>query len=66
LGHIVGKVGVRVDPKKMEAMQDWHRPNTIKILRSFLGLIGYYCKFVQNYGNIVAPLTTLLKNNYFT
>jgi hypothetical protein len=58
LGHIVGKVGVRVDPKNIEAMQDWPCPNTLKILRGFMGLTRYYRKFVKNYGNIVAPLTT--------
>jgi hypothetical protein len=65
LGHIVGKAGVRVDPKKIEAMQDWPRPKTLKSLHGFLGLTGYYRKFVKNYGKIVAPLTALLKNNYF-
>jgi hypothetical protein len=55
-----------VDPKKIEAMQDWPRPKTIKRLHGFLGLTGYYHKFVQNYGNIVVPLTALLKNNSFT
>ena len=38
LGHIVGKAGVRVDPKKIEAMQDWPRPKTLKILHGFMGL----------------------------
>jgi hypothetical protein len=66
LGHLVGKAGVRVDPKNIEAMQDWPHPKTLKILCGFMGLTGYYHKFVKNYGNIVAPLTTLLKNNYFT
>jgi hypothetical protein len=66
LGHIVGKASVRVDPKKIEAMQDWPHPKTLKILRGFLGLTGYYRKFVKNYGKIVTPLTALLKNNYFT
>jgi hypothetical protein len=55
-----------VDPKKIEAMQDWLHPKTLKILRGFLGLICYYCKFVKNYGKIAAPLTALLKNNSFT
>jgi hypothetical protein len=63
LGHIVGKDGVRVDPKKIEAMQNWPRLKTLKILRGLLGLTRYYRKFVQNYGKIVAPLTTLLKKN---
>jgi hypothetical protein len=46
LGHIVGKAGVRVDPKKIEAMQDWPHPKTIKSLHGFLGLTCYYHKFV--------------------
>jgi hypothetical protein len=66
LGHLAGKDGIRVDPKKIEAMQYWPHPKTLKILRGFLGLTGYYRKFLKNYGNIVAPLTTLLKNNSFT
>jgi hypothetical protein len=66
LGHLVGKSNVRVDPKTIEAMQDWPHPKTLKRLRGFLGLTGYYCKFVKNYGKIVAPLTALLKKNYFT
>jgi hypothetical protein len=66
LGHIVGKDGVRVDPKKIEAMQNWPRPKTLKSMCGFLGLTGYYRKFVQNYGKITAPLTTLLKKNAFS
>jgi hypothetical protein len=62
----VGKDGVRVDLKNIEAMQDWPHPKTLKSLRGFLGLTGYYCKFVKNYGNITAPLMTLLKKNSFT
>jgi hypothetical protein len=66
LGHLVGKDGVRVDPKKIEAMQDWSHPKTLKSLRGFLGLTGYYGKFVKNYGKITTPLTALLKKNSFT
>jgi hypothetical protein len=65
LGHIADKDGVRVDPKKIEAMQDWPRPKTLKILRGFLGFLGYYHKFVKNYEKIVAPLIALLKKNAF-
>jgi hypothetical protein len=55
-----------VDPKKIEAMQDWPHPKTLKRLQGFLGLTSYYRKFVNNYGKITTPLTPLLKNNYFT
>jgi hypothetical protein len=65
LGHLVGKSGVRVDPKKIEAMKDWSHPKTLKRLHGFLVLTGYYRKFVKNYGKIVAPLIALLKNNSF-
>jgi hypothetical protein len=66
LGHIIGKAGVWEDPKKIEAMQDWNCPKTIKILHGFLGLTDYYRKFVRNYGKISSPLISLFKNNYFT
>jgi hypothetical protein len=62
----VGKDDVRVDPRKIEAMQDWTHPKTLKSLCGFLGLTGYYRKFVKNYGKIAAPLMTLLKKNSFT
>jgi hypothetical protein len=66
MGHLVGKDRVRVDPKKIEAMEDWPHPKIIKSLNGFLGLIGYYRKFVKNYGNIATPFTALLKKNSFT
>jgi hypothetical protein len=66
LGHLVGKDGIRVDPKNIEAMQDWPHPKTLKSLCGFLRLTRYYRKFVKNNGKIATPLTTLLKKNYFT
>jgi hypothetical protein len=64
--YLGGKENIRVDPKKIEAMQDWPHQKTLKSLWGFLSLTGYYHKFVKNYGNIVEPLTVLLKKNSFT
>jgi hypothetical protein len=66
LGYLFGKVDVRVDPKNIEAMQDWNHPKNLKRFCGFLGLTGYYRKFVKIYGNIVTRLTAPLKNNSFT
>ena len=63
LGHIVSHEGVKVGLKKIKAMMDWLIPKSLKNLRGFLSLIGYYRKFVWNYGRIVAPLTTLTKKD---
>jgi hypothetical protein len=66
LHHLVGKAGVMVDPKKIEYMKYFPHPKTLKRLQGFMVLIGYYRKFVKNYGNIVTSLTALLKKNSFT
>ena len=54
-----------VDPFKIGAMQNWPTSRNIKLLHGFLGLTGYYCKFLKNYGEISAPLTSLLKKDVF-
>jgi hypothetical protein len=63
LGHVISGQGVATDPLKVQAIQSWDVPASAKDLGAFLGLAGYYSKFIKHYGLISKPLTDLLKKN---
>lgn len=70
LGHIVSEKGVVAEPSKIQAMVDWPTPSSLKSLRGFLGLTGFYKRFIKNYAiknyaAIAAPLTQLLRKDNF-
>ncbi|KAI5328390.1 hypothetical protein L3X38_027787 [Prunus dulcis] len=65
LGHIVSRQGVSADPSKLNAVVDWPVPTFVKSLRGFLGLTGYFQKFIPHYGRESFPLTQLTKKDGF-
>ena len=60
LGHVISKDGVKTDPVKVDAVRQWHAPKNLKALRSFLGMVCYYNKFIKDYARIAMPLYDLL------
>ena len=61
LGHVVSNEGIFVDPRKVEAIVGWEQPKNVTKIRSFLGLAGYYRRFVEKFSLIAAPLTRLTR-----
>ena len=64
LGHVILVEGITVDPQKIEAIVNWKPPTNDSEVRSFLGLAGYYRKFVKRFSKIATPLTNLLKRDH--
>ncbi|KAI3695636.1 hypothetical protein L1987_78635 [Smallanthus sonchifolius] len=63
LGHVINNQGIHVDPAKVTAIKNWSTPSTPSEIRSFLGLAGYYRRFIPNFSKIALPLTTLTQKN---
>ncbi|KAK8951321.1 hypothetical protein KSP39_PZI003114 [Platanthera zijinensis] len=63
LGHVITGQGLAVDPTKIESILNWSQPTSVTEVRSFLGLAGYYRRFVKDFSKISLPLTQLTRKN---
>ena len=63
LGHVISQGGIAVNPSKVKDVLEWETPQTVKEVISFLGLAGYYRRFIENFSKIAKPLTSLLEKN---
>ena len=59
LGHVVTKEGISVDPEKIQEIEDWPVPKDVTDVRSFMGITGYYRRFIEGFSKIVNPITSL-------
>ena len=63
LGHILSKDGISIDPSKVQEVMDWKAPTLVHEVQSFLGLAGYYHRFILNFSKIAKPMTRLLQKD---
>jgi hypothetical protein len=61
LGHVISKGGIVVDPSKVDVVLQWESPKSVFEVRSFLGLAGYYRRFIEGFSKLVLPLTQLTR-----
>jgi hypothetical protein len=60
LGHIINRDGLVVDPKKVANILDWKASRDVKGIKSFIGIVGYYWRFIEGFSKIARPMTSLL------
>jgi hypothetical protein len=63
LGHVITRGGIALDPGKVRDVLNWKPPTTVSEIRSFLGVAGYYRRFIEGFSKIVKPLTSLLEKD---
>ncbi|WVZ58091.1 hypothetical protein U9M48_008397 [Paspalum notatum var. saurae] len=63
LGHILSEKGVAIDPSEVKDVLNWKQPETVTEIRSFLGLAGYYRRFIKDFSKTAKPITSLTKKN---
>jgi hypothetical protein len=63
LGHVISKGGISVDPSKVQDVLSWNKPMSVSDIRSFLGLAGYYRKFIEGFSKISKSMTKLLEKD---
>ncbi|KAK1647758.1 hypothetical protein QYE76_065563 [Lolium multiflorum] len=63
LGHVITKEGIAVNPSKVQSVLEWKSPKNAKEIRGFLGMAGYYRRFIEGFSKIAGPMTKLLKKN---
>jgi hypothetical protein len=63
LGHVITKEGIAINPNKVHSVLDWPTPKNVKEVRGFLGMAGYYRRFIEGFSKIVGPMIDLLRKN---
>jgi hypothetical protein len=63
LGHVISKGGISMDPSKVQDVLSWNAPMSVDDIWSFLGLVGYYHRFIKGFSKISKPMTELLEND---